>query len=89
MYLMWSNQPDVWIDVSATADRKIEALRSHASQLHDPEGVFARVRGRLAEQGVQIGTAAAEGYRLVVIEQDPNESADSAEAEGGLTAPAR
>jgi hypothetical protein len=38
---------------------------------------------------VQIGTAAAEGYRLVVIEQDPNESADSAEAEEGLTAPAR
>jgi LmbE family N-acetylglucosaminyl deacetylase len=80
LYLMWSNQPDVWIDVSATADRKIEALRSHASQLHDPEAVFTRVRGRLAEQGERIGVAAAEAYRLVVIEQDPDESADDGEA---------
>jgi LmbE family N-acetylglucosaminyl deacetylase len=76
IYLMWSNQPDVWIDVSATVERKIEALRAHASQLHDPEGVFARVRGRLAEQGARIGTAAAEAYRLMVLEQDPDECAD-------------
>jgi LmbE family N-acetylglucosaminyl deacetylase len=75
LYLMWSNQPDVWIDVSVTADRKIEALRSHASQLHDPEAVFQRVRGRLAEQGERIGVAAAESYRLVVLDQDPDEDA--------------
>lgn len=80
LYLMWSNQPDVWIDVTATAYRKIEALRSHASQLHDPEAVFTRVRGRLAEQGERIGVAAAEGYRLVVLEQDPDESAEVGEA---------
>ena len=77
---MWSNMADVWIDVSATADRKIEALRSHASQLHDPESVFTRVRGRMAEQGAMIGVAAAEGYRLVVLDQDPDESAELAEA---------
>jgi LmbE family N-acetylglucosaminyl deacetylase len=80
LYLMWSNQPDTWIDVTATADRKIEALRSHASQLHDPEAVFARVRGRLAEQGQRIGTAAAEAYRLVVLDQDPEESDEVSEA---------
>lgn len=77
LYLMWSNQPDVWIDVSATAERKIEALRCHASQLHDPEGVFARVRGRMKDQGAHIGTAAAEAYRLVVLDQDPEECADA------------
>jgi LmbE family N-acetylglucosaminyl deacetylase len=73
LYLMWSNQPDVWIDVSATVDRKIEALRSHASQIHDAEAVFTRVRGRLAEGGARLGVAAAEAYRLVVLEQDPAE----------------
>ena len=73
LYLMWSNQPDVWIDVSATADRKIEALRAHESQLHDPEAVFARVRARMAEQGAAIGVAAAESYRLVVFDADPAE----------------
>ena len=78
LYLMWTNRPDVWIDVSATVDRKIEALRCHASQLHDPEAVFTQIRGRLREQGAAIGVDAAEGYRLVVLEQDP---ADEAEAE--------
>jgi LmbE family N-acetylglucosaminyl deacetylase len=86
LYLMWSNQADTWIDVASTAERKIEALRCHASQLHDPEGVFARIRGRLAEQGACIGTAAAEGYRLVVLDQDPEESADVGE---GLNAEVR
>jgi LmbE family N-acetylglucosaminyl deacetylase len=71
VYMMWSNQPDAWIDVTTTADRKIEALRAHASQLHDPEAVFERVRGRMAEQGTRIGVAAAEAYRLVVLDQDP------------------
>jgi LmbE family N-acetylglucosaminyl deacetylase len=78
--MMWSNEPDVWIDVSATADRKIEALRAHESQLHDPEGVFVRIRGRLSEQGTRIGSAAAEAYRLVVIDQDPDESTEAEEA---------
>ncbi len=80
LYLMWTNQPNAWVDVTATADRKIEALRSHASQLHDPEGVFARVRGRLQESGQRIGVGSAEGYRLVVIEPDPEETDEPAEA---------
>lgn len=80
LYLMWGNQSDAWIDVTPTVDRKIEALRCHASQLHDPEAVFERVRGRLAEGGQRIGTAAAEGYRLVVLDQDPEESDEVAEA---------
>lgn len=70
LYLMWSNRADVWIDVSATVPRKIDALRCHSSQLHDPEAVFKRVRGRLAEQGAKIGVTEAEAYRLVVIDQD-------------------
>jgi LmbE family N-acetylglucosaminyl deacetylase len=77
LYLTSSNAANVWVDVSAAAERKIEALRCHASQLHDPEGVFTRVRGRLAEQGARIGKAAAEAFRLIVIDQDPpNESAE-------------
>jgi LmbE family N-acetylglucosaminyl deacetylase len=86
VYMMWPNQPDVWIDVSATADRKIEALRAHASQLHDPEAVFARVRARLAEQGAQIGVPAAEAYRLVVIDPDPAEPA-GAESGAAIESP--
>src|SRR5262245_60265861 len=37
VYLFWPNQPDVWVDVSTTLDRKIDALRAHASQIKHPE----------------------------------------------------
>ncbi len=84
LYLMWSNRPSAWIDVSATAERKIEALRAHWSQLRDPEGTFRRVRGRMAEQGEVAGVAAAEAYRLVVLDQDPPD-----EAEAGIGPAAR
>jgi LmbE family N-acetylglucosaminyl deacetylase len=77
LYMMWSNHPDVWVDVSKTVDRKIEALRCHASQIHDAEAVFGRVRGRLVEQGARIGVDAAEGYRLVVLDQDPEPKPES------------
>jgi LmbE family N-acetylglucosaminyl deacetylase len=82
LYLVWTNQPDTWVDITATVGRKIDALREHASQLHDPEAVFKRVRGRMAEQGARIGVEAAEAFRLVVIDQDPPE--ESAEIEEAL-----
>ena len=78
LYLMWTNQPDAWIDVTATVDRKVDALRAHASQIHEPEAVFERIRGRLAEQGARIGVPAAEAYRVVVFEQDPTTDPDEA-----------
>ena len=80
LYLMWSNEPDVWIDVSGTADRKIEALRCHSSQLHDPAAVLNRVRNRMAEAGERIGAAAAEAYRLVVLAPDEEERAAVSES---------
>src|SRR3954468_742771 len=44
VYLFWPNQPDVWVDVSATLGRKVEALRAHASQIHEPERLDERMR---------------------------------------------
>ena len=46
LYLFWSNQPNAWVDISATLDRKIAALAAHASQIHEPE------RARRADPGV-------------------------------------
>lgn len=74
LYLTLSNEPNVWIDVTSTESRKESALRAHASQLHDPEAVLGRVRGRLAEQGRRIGVEAAEAFRLVVLDPDPAEA---------------
>ena len=70
LYLFWSNQPDAWIDVSATLDRKLEALRAHASQISDMAALEQRVRDRAAEQGAALGVAAADAFRVIVIDED-------------------
>ena len=62
--------PDVFVDITDTFDRKIEALRCHVSQHPDPDGLDARIRawnaanaalgglpeGRLAESFLRVDT---------------------------------
>jgi LmbE family N-acetylglucosaminyl deacetylase len=82
IYLFWPNDPNVRVDVSSTIDRKIAALRSHASQIKHPEKLDERIREWAREEGERIGVAAAEAFRLVVIEEDEDEgpSVDAVEA---------
>ena len=73
MYLFWSERANTWLDVSATLDRQIDALRAHASQIHDMDGLAERLRKSAAEDGVSIGATAADAFRLVVIDDDDEE----------------
>jgi LmbE family N-acetylglucosaminyl deacetylase len=73
LYLFWPNDPNVRVDVTATLDRKIEALRAHASQIKHPERLEKRIREWASEVGEPIGVQAAEAFRLVVIEEDEDE----------------
>ena len=70
IYLFWSERNNVWVDVAATLDRKIEALRAHASQIHDLDRMADRIRSWAAEEGATIASGAAEALRLVVIDDD-------------------
>ncbi len=70
VYLFWTQNPTAWVDVSATIDRKVGALRAHASQIQEPEKLDARIAEWAAEDGARIGTAAAEDFRLVIIDED-------------------
>lgn len=45
MYLVTAAAPDVFVDITDTFERKIEALRCHVSQHPDPDGLDARIRG--------------------------------------------
>jgi LmbE family N-acetylglucosaminyl deacetylase len=85
LYLFWSQHPDAWVDISATVDRKLAALRAHESQIHDAAWLDERVRSRVAEEGQEIGTAAADAFRVIVIEQD-QEPAASEELEAEVSA---
>jgi LmbE family N-acetylglucosaminyl deacetylase len=73
LYLFWPNDPNVRVDVTATIDRKIDALRAHASQIKEPDKLETRIREWATEVGEPIGAAAGEGFRLVVIDDDEDE----------------
>jgi len=45
MYLATADASDVFVDITDSFERKLEALRCHVSQHPDPEGLDARVRG--------------------------------------------
>ncbi len=65
VYLMGHDEPDVVVDITATMDRKLEALRCHASQLRDFAGTEGRVRERAADLGKPHGYTYAEAFRSI------------------------
>jgi LmbE family N-acetylglucosaminyl deacetylase len=74
LYLFWSERPDAWVDVTGTLQRKLDALAEHRSQITDPERLATRIREWAAEEGQSIGVAAAEALRVIVIDEDEDES---------------
>jgi len=86
LYLFWTHKPTVYVDVSTTIDRKVDALRCHASQLPDFERIEGRVLEWSAIGGKEIGAAAADAFHLVVIDaddesaQEPSNEPEAAES---------
>ena len=60
-------QPDTWIDITATIDLKIEALRQHASQFPDGWDPNDRLREWASETGKEIGVPYAEAFRHLIL----------------------
>ena len=60
-----SEQPDQYIDITETFDAKIDALRAHASQIKDIDGVAERMRVRAAELAQDQPFELAEAYKVV------------------------
>ena len=74
LYLFWSERPDAWVDITVTLDRKIAALAEHRSQILDIDALATRIRGWAAEEGESIGAGSAEALRVIVIDDDEDES---------------
>ena len=64
VYLSGTLEPNCWIDISPTLERKIDALFCHASQLTETGEWFRQfLRDRAEEAGREAGVAYAEGFR--------------------------
>ncbi len=88
LFLFWTNRPTAAVDVGATLDRKLEALRAHPSQIRQPERLEPRIRGWAREEGERIGVEAAEVFRVVVIDEDEEPEAGAAMAAEAASSPA-
>ena len=69
LWLMAGPESNLFVDTTAAFPRKVEALRSHRSQIADP----AAIEDRLRSWGTSVARAAglpegstAEGFRAVV-----------------------
>ena len=68
VYLSGTFEPNVWIDIADTLDRKIEALFCHASQLEATGEWFREfLRDSAEAAGRAAGITYAEGFRRIVI----------------------
>jgi len=66
VYLSGSEEPNTFIDISETFDKKIAALGCHKSQI-SIEGLEQRIRGRAESLGKANGVALAEAFYKIVI----------------------
>src|SRR4029079_2560230 len=60
-------RPNLWVDVSATLERGLQALRCHESQIDDGDEVEARVRERAAEAGEPVGMPLAQAFLSILL----------------------
>lgn len=68
VYLSGTLEPNCWIDVTSTLERKIDALFCHASQLTETGEWFRQfLRERAEEAGRAAGVRYAEGFRKLVL----------------------
>ena len=67
LFLWSTNEANQLVDISDTLDAKVAALRCHASQFRDFDGIERWVRRRAEELGERAGYRAAEGFRRVTL----------------------
>jgi LmbE family N-acetylglucosaminyl deacetylase len=65
VFLTPTNEPNEWVDISATLDLKISALWEHRSQIGDPEALAARIRQRAQDYAEGTPFAYAERFRRI------------------------
>ena len=66
VYVMGTDTPDTWVDITEALDKKIEALHQHTSQIRSPE-TFDRVRNRARETAQDHDMQYAECFKKFIL----------------------
>jgi LmbE family N-acetylglucosaminyl deacetylase len=69
LYLQGSEDPNTWVDIHASLDAKIAALKKHASQIGDFD-VDKEMRAWAKDTGKKKGLRAAEAYKVMILSED-------------------
>jgi len=65
IFLLFTNQPNYWVDISNTIDKKIEALKQHDSQVGDLTELEEHIRERARQAAEHISFEYAEIFRRI------------------------
>ncbi len=71
VYFFGSDQPNYYVDISTTLEKKVAALQCHRSQIGD-RNIADFVRARAAMVGQEIGLAAAEAFHYLPMMRPPD-----------------
>jgi LmbE family N-acetylglucosaminyl deacetylase len=69
LYVHGVEKPDTWVDISATIDIKLTALKKHVSQVGKEE-LDGRLREWAAEEGKAAGLPCAEAFRVMILQRE-------------------
>lgn len=67
IFLFFTNEPNYWVDITTTIDKKIAALKAHKSQIGDPTELEERIRTRARERAEKVSFEYAEIFRRVQL----------------------
>jgi LmbE family N-acetylglucosaminyl deacetylase len=67
IFLMFTNEPNYWVDITDTIDKKIAALKEHKSQIGDPDQLEERIRERASQRAEKVSFEYAEIFRRVQL----------------------
>jgi LmbE family N-acetylglucosaminyl deacetylase len=70
VYLFATDQPNYYVDITATIEKKIAALQAHTSQIRS-EGLAERIRLRSRMVGQEIGVEYAEAFHYMPMMMPP------------------
>jgi LmbE family N-acetylglucosaminyl deacetylase len=65
VYLFATDQPNAWVDITATFERKMAAIDCHRSQVGDRPDIAAQIRRCNRDYGQQAGTTYAEAFKVL------------------------